>query len=128
MQIQVLLRIEAVIEELQRVADTHHMPCGVVVLPHDAYYGVERVAIPFLFRDFAEDRGVEYDTAHLEILKRLLILRNRKQMKLMLQLRTGNIIRQLLKRLEVSGTLNRGLNLPFYFGPGLMGVNREFEY
>ena len=115
-------------EELYRVAHADGAPCRVVVLPHDTHYGVERVALPFILRDVAENRLPDYDTSHLKILKRLFVDFLWKKRELVFQLWAGHqVCKLLLWRIEIAGSLDGSLYLPDRLVPCGMCLDREIE-
>ena len=116
-------------EELHRVAYADSAPNGVVILPHDANNGIERIALPFVFRDdiFAEKRFMDDDTTHLKVLKGLVVFLFWQQEKLVLQFGSCYIFCQLLFGTEITFSLYRTLNLPNRFVPYVVGLDGEGE-
>ena len=114
-------------EELHRVAYADSAPNGVVILPHDANNGIERIALPFVFRDdiFAEKRFMDDDTTHLKVLKGLVVFLFWQQEELVLQFRSCYILRQLFFGTEIIFSLYRTLNLPDRFIPYVVGLDGE---
>ena len=116
-------------EELNGVSYANSPPSRIVILAQHADDGIEGVAFPFVLRDdvTTDERFTDQRTAYFEILERFVILRNRQEVELMLQLRPAHIISELLHGLEVFLPLDRSLDLPNNFIPRFIGLDRELK-